>query len=59
MNAEFNIDILLATYNGEAYLPQLLESIFAQSYRSWRIIARDDNSTDREPFWQSWSMQKL
>ncbi len=46
MDTEFNINILLATYNGEKYLPQLLKSIVAQSYKNWKLIARDDNSTD-------------
>jgi len=41
-----NIDILLATYNGAAYLPEQLDSLFAQSCQDFRVIARDDGSTD-------------
>ncbi|MCZ6772809.1 MAG: glycosyltransferase family 2 protein [Proteobacteria bacterium] len=41
------IDILLATYNGEAYLEEQLDSIAAQTHRDWRLIARDDGSADR------------
>lgn len=44
MNA--TVDILLATYNGAAFLPEQLDSIVAQSYRDWRLIARDDGSSD-------------
>ncbi|MBR0085732.1 MAG: glycosyltransferase family 2 protein [Lachnospiraceae bacterium] len=40
------IDILLATYNGEQYLEELLSSVKGQNYRDWRLIARDDGSTD-------------
>ncbi|MEL6220578.1 MAG: glycosyltransferase, partial [Pseudomonadota bacterium] len=40
------IDILLATYNGEAGLPAQLASLEAQSHTAWRLIARDDGSTD-------------
>lgn len=40
------VDILLATYNGHAYLPEQLRSIEAQDYGSWRLIARDDGSSD-------------
>ena len=40
------IDILLATYNGEKYLKQQLESIFAQTNQDWRILVRDDGSND-------------
>lgn len=40
------VDILLATYNGEKYLSEQLDSIIAQTYASWRIIAHDDGSTD-------------
>ncbi len=41
------IDILLATYNGEAFLKEQLDSIAAQTHGDWRLIARDDGSTDR------------
>lgn len=40
------IDILLATYNGEKYLTQQLDSIVSQRFTQWRIIARDDCSSD-------------
>lgn len=40
------VDILLATYNGEAFLDQQLASIFNQTYPHWRLIVRDDGSTD-------------
>ena len=43
------IDILLATYNGEEFLEEQLESIVAQTHRDWRLIARDDGSADRTP----------
>jgi glycosyltransferase involved in cell wall biosynthesis len=38
--------ILLSTYNGEKYLKEQLDSIFAQSYKDFEIIARDDGSND-------------
>lgn len=40
------IDILLATYNGARFLPELLASIEAQTHQQWRIICRDDGSSD-------------
>jgi len=40
------IHILIATYNGEKYLSQQLDSIFAQSINNWHILVRDDCSTD-------------
>lgn len=40
------IDILLATYNGAAFLGEQLDSIEAQTHENWRLIARDDGSTD-------------
>ncbi|MEE8504787.1 MAG: glycosyltransferase family 2 protein, partial [Kiloniellales bacterium] len=43
------IDILLATYNGQAFLEEQLDSIAAQTHGDWRLIARDDGSTDRTP----------
>lgn len=40
------IDILLATYNGEKYLNQQIDSIITQTYKDWRLLIRDDFSTD-------------
>ena len=40
------IDILLATYNGERFLAEQLDSVIAQSHTNWRILARDDGSSD-------------
>lgn len=40
------VDILLATYNGEKYIDALLASLSQQSFTDWRLIVRDDNSTD-------------
>lgn len=38
--------MLLSTYNGERFLPQLLESLERQSHPAARITIRDDGSTD-------------
>lgn len=43
------IDILLATYNGEAYLREQIDSLFAQTEQDFRILARDDGSSDATP----------
>ena len=40
------IDILLSTYNGAAYLAEQLDSLFAQTCPDWRLVVRDDGSTD-------------
>jgi glycosyltransferase involved in cell wall biosynthesis len=40
------VDILMATYNGEAFVSQQIESILAQDYPHIRIVIRDDCSTD-------------
>ena len=42
-----NITIILATYNGEIYLEELLESLLTQSHTNWNLIIHDDNSTDQ------------
>ncbi len=41
------VDILLAVYNGEKYLSEQINSIFAQTVRDFHIYARDDGSTDQ------------
>lgn len=40
------VDILLATYNGEKYIKEQVESILNQTYENIRIIISDDCSTD-------------
>lgn len=40
------IAILLATYNGEKYLSDLIESIREQSYTNWILFISDDGSID-------------
>lgn len=44
---EEKIDILLATYNGEKYLKEQIESILNQTYKNIQIIISDDCSKDR------------
>jgi glycosyltransferase involved in cell wall biosynthesis len=41
-----NISILLATYNGTKYLPELLTSLEAQTYRPLEVVCCDDVSSD-------------
>ena len=41
------IDILMATYNGEKYLKKQIDSILNQTYSNIRLIISDDSSTDR------------
>lgn len=41
------IDILMATYNGEKYIEEQLQSIINQTYQDWRLIISDDCSTDK------------
>jgi len=40
------VEILLATYNGETFIEELFNSIFEQTYKNWKLIIRDDGSTD-------------
>jgi glycosyltransferase involved in cell wall biosynthesis len=40
------VDIVLATYQGEAFLAPQLASIAAQTGVAWRLFVRDDGSTD-------------
>jgi len=50
MNPESNtttpVCILMATYNGAAYLECQLESIQNQTFQNWELLIRDDGSTD-------------
>lgn len=40
------IAILLATYNSSKYISEQLNSLFAQTYKDWKLYVRDDGSTD-------------
>lgn len=46
--AQPKIDLLLAVYNGQDYIQDLIESLFLQSYKA-NILIRDDESTDFTP----------
>ena len=43
---EEKIDVLLATYNGEKYLKEQIDSILNQTYKNIHLIISDDNSKD-------------
>lgn len=40
------IDVLMATYNGERYIREQLDSILSQTYKNINLIISDDCSTD-------------
>lgn len=40
------VEILMATYNGESYISEQIESIIKQSYKDWVLIIHDDGSSD-------------
>ncbi len=40
------VTVLLATYNGENFLEEQLNSLLNQSFSDFRIVIRDDGSTD-------------
>lgn len=43
------IAILMATYNGERYVSQQLDSILGQTSGQWHLYLHDDGSTDATP----------
>jgi len=47
MNQTAQIAILMATYNGERYLPKQLDSILNQDFEDWVLLVSDDGSKDR------------
>ena len=36
----------MATYNGERYIAEQIESILKQTYIEWKLFIRDDGSED-------------
>ena len=43
------IAILMATYNGEKYIEEQLDSILKQSNQNWVLYIHDDGSSDQTP----------
>lgn len=43
------IAILMATYNGERYIKEQLDSLVNQTSRDWTLYIHDDGSTDQTP----------
>ncbi len=41
-----SVDILLATYNGATHLREQLDSLLRQDHVDWRLLVRDDGSSD-------------
>jgi hypothetical protein len=44
--SESAVLILLSSYNGARYIGEQLESIRTQTFRDWRLVIRDDGSSD-------------
>lgn len=40
------VEILLATYNGERFLREQLDSLLRQTWKQWHLTVSDDGSTD-------------
>lgn len=58
------VSILMAVYNGGKYLQEQLDSIESQTMKQWKLIIRDDGSTDQtvaiiEQFRQNVSQEVL
>ena len=43
------VDILMASYNGEKYIAEQIGSILGQTFTDWRLVIRDDGSSDNTP----------
>ena len=45
--AEASVEILMTNYQGESWSDVQIATIVAQDYDNWRLLIRDDGSTDR------------
>lgn len=44
-----HVTVLMATYNGEKYLGEMIESVINQDYANWKLVISDDGSSDSTP----------
>ena len=47
IDKSIKVEILLATYNGEIYIEELLDSLISQTYDNWILSVSDDGSNDK------------
>lgn len=47
MKDQETIDILLSTFQSEKYLEEQIDSILNQRFSNWKLIVRDDGSSDK------------
>jgi|HubBroStandDraft_5_1064220.scaffolds.fasta_scaffold14095_1 glycosyltransferase involved in cell wall biosynthesis len=40
-------DVILAVFNGQTYLPEMLDSLLSQTTRDFNVLVRDDGSRDK------------
>lgn len=43
---EMQVVVVMATYNGERYIEEQIRSLQKQTYGNWKLLVRDDGSTD-------------
>ena len=43
----YKISVVIPVYNGERYLKECIDSIFAQSFKEYELVLVDDGSKDR------------
>ncbi|RTL13319.1 MAG: glycosyltransferase [Neisseriaceae bacterium] len=47
MNTKPEVTILMSSYNGEKFITSQLYSLLGQTYTNWKLLIRDDGSTDK------------
>ena len=43
------VSVIMNCFNGEKYLREAIDSVYAQTYKDWEIVLWDDASTDKTP----------